>query len=237
MDAQRRLARLTLIFAVAFAVFVVTPAFLSGPFPPYPLMSGGDALDLLTPLVLLPLYWRLFRIASEPAPSGRQVLLFVVLAALWAEGQGMHLAANSIAHLTQDLADRPAGVLTHFYDEGLSHYLWHLGLVGLSALLIHRQWTAPSVAGRSGLGLAVAAGILHGFNFFVTIVEAATAPLGVPFAAGVVGFTLLRGRGELRRQPILAFFFVAYLMAGLCFLGWGLYWRGLPEFSQVGIIR
>ena len=89
MDAQRRLARLTLIFAVAFAVFVVTPAFLSGPFPLYPLMSGGDALDLLTPLVLLPLYWRLFRIAPEHAPSGRQVLLFVVLAALWAEGQGI----------------------------------------------------------------------------------------------------------------------------------------------------
>ena len=236
MDAQRRLARLTLIFAVAFAVFVVTPAFLGGPFPLYPLMSGGDALDLLTPLVLLPFYWRLFRIAPDHAPTGWQVLLFVVLAALWAEGQGMHLVANSIGRLTQDIADRPAGALTHFYDEGLSHYMWHLGLVGLSALLIHRQWSAP-FDGRSGLGLAIAAGILHGFNYFITIVEAATAPLGVPFAVGVVGFTLLKGRRELRRQPILAFFFVAYLVASLCFLGWGLYWRGLPEFSQVGIIK
>lgn len=237
MDAQRRLARLTLTFAIAFAAFVVTPAFLGGPFPAYPLMSGGDALDLLTPLVLLPLYWRMFRIAPERAPTGRQVLLFVVLSALWVEGQGMHLAANSIARLAPAATGSPAGTLTHFYDEGLSHYLWHVGLVGLSALLIHRQWTAPFAAGRSGLGLEIAAGIIHGLNYFITIVEAATAPLGVPFAAGVVAFTLLRGRRELGRQPILAFYFVAYLVASLCFLGWGLYWGGLPEFSKVGIIR
>lgn len=233
---MQRQSRLTLIFTIAFAVFIVTPAFLGGPFPPYPRMSGGDALDLLTPLVLLPLYWRLFRTASERPPTGRQVLLFVGLAALWAEGQGMHLVANSIGRLTQAMADQPAGALTHFYDERLSHYMWHLGLVGLSALLIHRQWTAPGDR-RSGLGLTAAAGILHGFNYFITVVEATTAPLGVPFAIGVVGFTLLKGRRELRRQPILAFFFVAYLMASLCFLGWGLYWRGLPEFSEVGIIR
>lgn len=234
---MQRLARLTLVFAIVFAVFVVAPAFLGGPFPLHPLMSAGDALDLLTPLVLLPLYWLLFRMGPERAPTGKQVLCFVVLAALWAEGQGMHLVANSIGRLTQTLADRPAGILTHFYDEGLSHYMWHIAMVGLSALLIHRQWMAPFVGQRSGLGLEIAAGIIHGFNYFIIVVEAATAPLGVPFAVGVVGFTLLRGRGELRRQPILAFFFVAHLMASLCFLGWGLYWRGLPEFSKVGIIK
>lgn len=234
---MRRLTRLTVVFALVFAVFIVTPAFLVGPFSPYPLMSLGDALDLVTPLALLPLYWLLFRLGPDRPPTGGQTLLFMVLAALWVEGQGLHLAGNSIARLTQPLADRPAGVLAHFYDEGLSHYLWHLGMVGLSALLIHRQWGAPFAEPGPGLGLAVAAGILHGFNFFIAIVEAATAPLGVPFAAGVVGFTLLRGRRELRRQPILTFFFVAYLVACVCFLGWGLYWGGLPEFSEVGFIR
>ena len=234
---MRRLDRLTLVFAIAFAVFIVAPAFLGGPFAPYPLMSVGDVLDLLTPLVLLPLYWLLFQIRPEHTPGRREVLLFVVLAALWAEGQGMHLVGNSIARLTQALSDRPVGSLTHFYDEGLSHYLWHLGLVGLSALLIYRQWKAPFVDQRSGLGLEIAAGTIHGLNYFITIVEAATAPLGVPFAFGVVAFTLLRGRRRLRQQPLLAFFFVAYLVATLCFLGWGVYWRGLPEFSQVGIIR
>lgn len=233
----RRQGRLTLIFTIAFAIFIVAPAFLGGPFPLYPLMSGGDALDLLTPLVLLPIYWQLFRIRPDHPARTWETALFVVLAALWVEGQGMHLAANSIGRLVPAVAGSPSGTLAHFYDERLSHYLWHLGLVGLSALLIHRQWSAPFVAGTSGLGLAIAAGILHGFNYFIAIVEAATAPLGVPFAVGVVGLTLLKGRRELRRQPIVAFFFVAYLMASLCFLGWGLYWRGLPEFSKVGIIK
>ena len=234
---MRRLARLTLLFAIAFAVFIVTPAFLGGPFPPYPLMSIGDALDLLTPLVLLPLYWLLFQVRSDHPPSRKEMLWFVVLAALWAEGQGIHLVGNSIGRMTQALADHPASSLTHFYDEDLSHYMWHLGLVGLSALLLYRQWNAPFVDQRSGLGLEIAAGSIHGINYFITIIEAATAPLGVPFALGVVGFTLVWGRRRLRQQPILAFFFVAYLVATLCFIGWGAYWRGMPEFSKVGIIR
>jgi len=234
---MRRLARLTLLFAIAFAVFIVAPAFLGGPFAPYPLMSVGDVLDLLTPLALLPLYWMLFQVNPDHPPGRKEVLLFVVLAALWAEGQGMHLVGNSIGRLTQALAERPVGSLTHFYDEGLSHYMWHLGLVGLSALLLYRQWKAPFVDQRSGLGLEIAAGGIHGFNYFITIVEAATAPLGMPFAFGVVGFTLVWGRRRLRQQPVLAFFFVTYLVASLCFLGWGLYWRGLPEFSKVGIIK
>ncbi|MGH7730654.1 MAG: hypothetical protein ACRENJ_05315 [Candidatus Eiseniibacteriota bacterium] len=234
---MQRLARLTLIFAVAFAVLIVTPAFLGGPFAPYPLMSMGDVLDLLTPLVLIPLYWLLFQIRPDRPPSPRETLLFLVLAALWTEGQGMHLVGNSVGRLVQALADGPVVSLVHFYDEVLSHYLWHFGLVGLSALLIYRQWNAPFEGQRSGLVLEIVAGTLHGFNYFVTFVEAQTTLLGVPFAAGVVGFAAIFGRSRLRQQPILAFFFVTCLVASLCFLGWGLYWRGLPEFSEVGIIR
>ncbi len=84
--------------------------------------------------------------------------------------------------------------------------------------------------------MVVVAGIIHGFNYFLTIVEAATTPLGVPFAVLVVLATAIWGRKNLRQQPILAFFFVTYLVATLFFLGWGLYWGYLPEFSQVGII-
>lgn len=57
---MQRLARLTLIFAILFAVFIIAPAFLNGQFAPYPLLKSGDVLDLLTPLVLIPLYWLLF---------------------------------------------------------------------------------------------------------------------------------------------------------------------------------
>ena len=75
------------------------------------------------------------------------------------------------------------------------------------------------------------------FTYFVCVVEAQTAPLGVPFAIAVVAFGILRGRKHLRQQPLLAFFFAAHLVALVLFAMWGIYWGGLPEFSKVGIIQ
>ena len=233
---MQRLARLTLIFAILFAVFIIAPAFLSGQFTPYPLMKSGDVLDLLTPLVLIPVYWLLFQIHPRRSPSQKEMLVFLVFAVLWVQGQGMHLVANSIGHLTQPYSGSEIEQLTYFYDEILSHYIWHFGLVGLSALLIYRQWQNPFLKQRSGLKFEITAGIIHGFNYFIDVVESATTILGVPFAAGVVLFVLIWGRKYLRQQPIMAFFFVSYSIACLFFLGWGLYWGGLPEFSKVGII-
>ncbi len=233
---MQRLARLILIFVLLYAVFIIAPAFLSSQFAPYPLMKNGDVLDLLTPLVLIPLYWLLFQIRRESQPSQKETLIFLVLAALWVEGQGMHLVGNSIGHLTSAASDSEVISLTHFYDEILSHYCWHLGVVGLSALLMYRQWQNPFLNQRSPLRLEIGAGIIHGFTYFVDVIESATTALGVPFAMGVVIWAGMRGRKHLRQQPILAFFFVAYLVASLFFLGWGLYWGGFPEFSKVGII-
>ncbi len=233
---MKRLSKLTLVFAILFAVFIVLPGLISNQFGPYELLKNGDILDLFTPLVLIPLYWLLFQISPDKKPSQGEVIAFLILAAMWIEGQGMHLAANAIGHLTKDIVGSDIETLTHFLDEVLSHYLWHLGLVGLSVLLIYRQWKNPFVESNGGMGMVIAAGIIHGFNYFLTIVEAATTPLGVPFAVLVVLATAIWGRKNLRQQPVLAFFFVAYLVATLFFLGWGLYWGYLPEFSQVGII-
>ena len=236
LSEMQRLARLTLIFAILFAVFIIAPAFLSDRFAPYPLMKSGDVLDLLTPLVLIPLYWLLFQIHPHRPPSQKQMLVFFIFAALWIQGQGMHLVANSIGHLITADSSSEVKQLSYFYDEILSHRFWHLGLIGLSALLIYRQWQNPFIKQRSGLRLEITAGIIHGFIYFIDVVESATTVLGVPFAAGVVLFGLIWGRRHLRQQPILAFFFVSYSIACLFFLGWGIYWGGLPEFSQVGII-
>ena len=233
---MKRLSKLIFVFSVLFAVFIILPGLLSKQFGPYPLLKNGDILDLFTPLVLIPFYWLLFQIGRDKEPGWGEIMVFLILVALWIEGQGMHLAANAIGHLTKGMGGSDIETLTHFLDEVLSHYLWHVGLVGLSALLIYRQWKNPFENERSGTGYVITAGIIHGFNYFLTIVEAATTPLGVPFAVLVVIAALVWGRKELARQPILTFFFVAYLVATLFFLGWGIYWGGLPEFSQVGII-
>ncbi len=233
----KRISILTLVFSVLFAVFIVLPGLLSSQFGPYPLLKYGDILDLLTPLVLIPIYWLLFQVDRDKRPGQGETVVFLILAALWVEGQGMHLAGNAIGHMTKGMGGSDIETLTHFLDEVLSHYLWHIGLVGLSALLIYRQWKNPFEDERAGTGYVVAAGIIHGFNYFLTIVEAATTPLGVPFAVLVLLVTLIWGRKKLAQQPVLRFFFIAYLVASLFLLGWGLYWGGLPEFSKVGIIE
>jgi len=232
---MRRLSFLILVFAILFAVFFIGPPLLSQWFSPYPLMKIGDVFDILTPLVLLPLYWLLYRLNGEKtALSG--ITLFVVLAALWVEGQAMHLAANSIGHLLEDMKGSDAYHLTAFYDEVLSHYMWHFGIVGLSALLLWRQWHSPFHEERTWLWPLILAGVIHGFTFFVIVIEAGTAPLGVSFAVMVTALGWILGRKKMRQQPLLIFFLVSCSVATAFFIGWAIYWSGLPEFSQVGII-
>ncbi len=232
---MKRLSFLILAFAILFVVFFIGPPLLSQWFSPYPLMKIGDVLDILTPLVLLPLYWLLYRLNGKKAALPG-ITLFVVLAALWVEGHAMHLAANSIGHLLEDMKGSGAYQLTAFYDEVLSHYMWHFGIVGLSALLFWRQWHNPFNEERAWLWLLILAGIIHGFTVFMIVIEAGTAPLGVSFAVLVTAMGWIMGRKRIRQQPLLTFFLVSYSVATAFFIGWAIYWGGLPEFSQVGII-
>jgi hypothetical protein len=219
-----RLSRLIVVFALLFLVLIIGLPFLSSQFSPYPLMKTQDAVDLLTPLILIPVYWLLFLVHPDAKSGPREALVFMVLAALWVEGQGIHLAANSIGHLTEAFTGSEAAALTYFYDEVLSHYMWHAGIIGLSLLLIYRQRRNPFAGMRSTLRAEIGAGILHGLSFGLMTLEGATIALGLPSAALVVVFVLARGRNQLRQQPVLAFFFVAYLIAAILFVAWRVYW-------------
>lgn len=170
-------------------------------------------------------------------------IAFIVLATFWVQGQGMHLGANSISNLIENLAkDQMLDVtgtdifrLTYFYDEVLSHYLRDVGVLGLAALLVYREWHKP-VGVKTSWWAAILAGIIYGFTYFCVFLESQTVALGLPFASAVVLFSLIWGRKRLAKQPVLAFFFVASLVAFLFFAGWWLAWGGFPEFSEVGLI-
>jgi hypothetical protein len=233
---MKHLQRNILLFAILFAVFVLGPPLLNKPFGAYPLMKTADVLDLFTPLVLIPLYWLLFRIDEGTTATRNEVILFLILSALWVEGQGMHLAGNSIGHFAESLPGTPIAALTHFYDEVLSHYMWHGAMLGLAALLMVRQWNNPFAGQLSNLRLEIGAGVLHGINYALMVLEGATTVIGVPFAVLALALILVRGRSTLRQAPILAFFLVTFTVAVLLFLGWGLYWGGLVEPSAVGLI-
>ena len=92
---MKRLSALVMVFAILFLFFFIVLVFFRVPFGLYALMSVQDAVDLLTPLLLLPLYFLLFRAALKGSPGGNSMVVFALFAALWAAGQGMHLSANS----------------------------------------------------------------------------------------------------------------------------------------------
>jgi hypothetical protein len=239
---MKNLSLLTLVFAVLSAVFFLLLIFFRTPFPLYPLMSYQDALDLLTPLVLIPIYWLLFKLAVGQGPILWEEIAFMVLAAVWVEGQGMHLAANAIDNLIENLAgDQVIDILgtdiyrlTYFIDEHLSHYLWHIGVVGLAALLMYRDWRRP--AGIATCWWAVIlGGVIYGFTLFCIFLEGQTVALGLPFVLIVTLLGLAWWRKLLGQKPLLAFFTVSCLAAAALFVGWGLYWGGFPQFTEVGL--
>ncbi len=231
------------VFTIFSLVFLNLLIFFRTPLSVYPLMNVQDALDLLTPVVLIPVYGLLFWAAGADAPGPGEMLAFLALAGLWAAGQGIHLAANSINNLMT--AQAGAGLirlegsdlyrLVYFFDEDLGHVLWHMGILGLAGLLIVREWRQPA-GQRTAWWPTSLAGVVYGFSLFAITVEGQTVWLGLPFTALVTIFGLVWGCRRLSRQPVLAFFLVACGFACLLYLGWGIYWGGFPEFGEVGLL-
>lgn len=226
-----KLSPLTLLFAVLSVTFFLLLIFLRISSPLYPLMSIQDTIDILTPLVLIPIYWMMFKGITRNKTGLAAEIFFMVMAAFWAAGQGMHLSANSINNLIGNLAKNnvvdvtrtDVYHLTYFYDEYLSHFLWHIGVVGLAALLIYESWCAPDYE-KTNWRLVIPAGLLYGFTSFCFFLEGNTLILGLPFVTIVALLILVRGRDKLATQPVLAFFFVTTLFAFSLFVTWRIYW-------------
>ena len=232
---MKRLFLLVVFFAIAFAIFVLGPPFLKQSFGPYPLIRIADVFDLLTPIILIPLYWLLFRLDGKTVPSLTENLLFLIFAACWVLGQEMHLSANSIGHIVEGMEGTDVYKVTGFYDETLSHYFWHFGVISLSGLLTYRQWKNP-VSKMSIHWALILAVIFYGFTFFAMVIEGGTVPMGLSLAIIIVLLGWLLARKRLTEQPVLFFFLVAYSLAIILFAIWGIWQGGFPEFSEVGII-
>jgi len=230
---------LNLVFSVAFAIFILGPPFLGYQFTPYPLIHVADIFDLFTPLVILPLYWLLFRGNGDNPASLKEYLIFMVLVGFWVLGQGIHLSANSIDNLLKlkGLEIGDVYSLTYFYDETLGHYLWHLGTIGLSGLLIYRQWNNPLSHTKAITTSNILAGLIYGFVFFAMVVEGNTVPMGLPFSVLAIVFVLVWGREKLKQQPVIIMFLVGYSFALLLFAIWGIWQHGFPGFFEAGIMK
>lgn len=223
---------LILAFALAFTVFILVPPFLSQPFPAYPAMHWADIFDLFTPLVLIPLYWLLYTDSGQRERRLPITIWFLIFSALWVLGQGMHLSANSINNLLGS-GSTEVNELVHFYDEVLSHYLWHAGIVALSGLLIMVNTDRSDQVESIRWAIVIPSALLYGFTYFLAIIEGGTVPLGLPLAILIIVSVLVLRGYQLRTQNLVAFFFMAYVIAILFFIGWYTYWGGFPEPCNV----
>lgn len=176
----------------------------------------ADWIDLTVP------YGVLGCAAATLAAAGasrRQWMLLAGFGLLYTQGHGIHLSANSIANVEPSDA-------AHLWDEPVGHWLWYSGFAGVVFALALVLDRAPAPKRIWGVPLAVA----FGFTVFTNSVEGGTAALGL--VSGVI-FTAWGLRRTGRATELLA---PAYLVTLLCLVGWGAYWRGFPQFSELGWI-
>jgi hypothetical protein len=206
--------RALLAFAVAVAVFHHLPA-LSGRF--------GDWVDLATPFVVLGAAAAVLLVLRAPLWTAPLALAAGIA---YADGHGIHLAANSIAAegLSGDAADT-----AYFWDERFGHIEWHLGLLGLLVAfpLAERFGRAAATRGGAAAWLVV---LLVGFTLFTSTVEGQDWWLVPPFALALGAWALVRS------GPVLRACAGALGLAGLLLAVWALWHGGMPEFSDVGWI-
>lgn len=232
---MKRLPILILIFSIAFAIFILIPGLLNKPFSPYPNLKIADILDLFTPLVIILLYFLLLQFGSNQIPNFKSMIILIIFAVVWVEGQAMHLAANSIGHWLSDSMSDEIYQVTYFYDEVLSHYIWHFGVAALSVQLMYRSWRYPFKY-SSRLILETIAAVIYGITIFIMSVEGGTVPLLFPFSVLAVIICSIWGWSKFKHIPVLTFFLLGYAIAAILLSGWGLYWSGFPQFSELGWI-
>jgi hypothetical protein len=149
----------------------------------------------------------------------REWLVLGAFSLLYTQGHGIHLAANSIGNV------EPSDVV-HLWDETVGHWLWYAGLAGIVAALALAVGRAPAPPRAWSVPLAAA----FGLTIFTNSVEGGTAALGI--VSGVV-FTAWGVRARGRAAEVLV---PAYALALVGLVAWGAYWRGFPQFSELGWI-
>ncbi len=243
---EARVGWLGIAFASLYlgSVYIKLPAVRPG-------ITFGDVIDIATPLVLVVLFARVVR-ALDPALAVREkaglprmpaTACFLLLLGAFALvlGHGMHAAANSIHDAIVRVGTFDPFGLINWWDERVSHVAIDssklMMCVGLTAL--EGGWAAGGVRAGDASEAPGAGGILalgaaaYGFIYFAAGVEGQTVALLLPFSVIYLLWSLKRGRPF---PPVRRFYTLGALVSILLFAVWGIWHRGFPEFSSVGLI-
>jgi hypothetical protein len=218
----RRLPWALLAYALALAAFLLLPPVLHATVGPPGGFTLQEAVDLFTPIVVIPLAWWVLECLGGLRPV--ELLIFLIIAIVWVEGQAIHLATNAIGDVFVRGAARDAfyateaGDLDHWFDEVLSHWLWHLAWAALSLLIFalaapRRTW--PGGPGR----LSAVAGAVHGATFFFVTTEGETTLLGLPLSIALLIWTS-RETTLGSRNPAIRFLLVSSVVTLAGYVVW-----------------
>ena len=142
-------------------------------------------------------------------------IIALVGAALYVQGHGINVAANSIGNARGDEAP------THLWDEVVGHWLWYAGV----ALLVVALARAVHAAARP---LALLLALASGLTWTTNALEGTTAVGSLAVAAALAGWGWRR-RAEGTGQLLLA----AFGTSAALLTAYGLWHLGFPAPSEV----
>ena len=172
-----------------------------------------DWVTLLTPYIVVGSALAALHAAGN---DRRGWILALVGAALYVQGHGINLAANSISNARG--GEAPA----YLWDEVVGHWLWYGGFA-LLVLALARVVDAP--ARPAAVLLAVATGLTWTTN----ALEGTTAVGSIAVAAALTGWGWRRRAEGTGRLLLAAFGTSAGLLAA-----YGLWHLGFPAPSELG---
>jgi hypothetical protein len=165
-------------------------------------------------------------VLAQLEARGVPLAVAVVGGILYVDGHGMHLAADSIR--SEGLSGEAERV-AHFWDERLSHWELHSGLIlVVVAFCLAEAQTRVPVA--PVLWAAVSTAALLGLTLFAGVVEGGTWWL-LPPAAVALGVWALR-----RPRPVLRTCAAAFGLGLVLLVVWVAWHGGVPQFSDLGWI-
>src|SRR3989304_5707345 len=193
-------------FSIAYAFFITAPSVFHQTFPLRTDLEWGDVLDFASPFVCRGFVWLLIH-RTIGMSDNLLALPLLLLAIVWAQGQGMHLASNSIGHQVPAGASGALPDLIHFYDEQLSHYVWYLGVAILPVYFLVLMWRDKALVSQDSTLAVLPAALLFGLVLGISSIEAAVVPLILPAFAftALLAAYLYRSTPRLRGVGLFAF--------------------------------
>jgi hypothetical protein len=179
----------------------------------------ADFLDLATPYAVLgTAVWVLAGVAARRTSW----VVLGVGGVIFTQGHGLHLSANSVGNVVP-------GETEHLWDEIIGHYIWYTGLA-LVVFALARELAPRALPTGRALALAYLGGVALGITIFDNLDEGGTVLAGSFMVAAFIGY------GWRFRRTSGLLLLVSYGLTALALIGWGLYWGGWPQFSQLGWI-